>query len=153
MIRLLLHILNHQNPAVRSVANARSQAKAKHANKGNPLSPLLGQRHQNHSRLPRTLPRTPPMDLLLEGVLDNLLQALLVQYYYDLPLYLQAITLLLWLLLYLPIILLVAAIALGPVAPHHQALPLQPPQPFPNGPPILPHLIRLWARQWPRRAD
>ena len=149
-IHLLLHILNRQNPAVRSVENARSQAKAKH--EGKHLFPLLGQRLQNHSRLPLTLPRTPQMDPHLAVVLDNQLQALLVQYFYDLPLYLQAIILLLWLLLHLPIILLVVAIALGPAPPLPQQPPLQPPQPFPNGPPILPHLIRLRARQRPRRA-
>ena len=151
-IHLLLLILNHPNPAVRSVENARSQAKAKHANKGNHLFPLLGQRPQNHSRLPLTLPRTPPTDPHLAVVLDNQLLALLVQYFYDLPLYLQAITLLLWLLLHLPIILLVAAIALGPAAPHPQQLPLQPPQPFPNGPPILLPHIPFRGRRRPRRA-
>ena len=98
------------------------------------------------------LPHIPQTDPRLEAVLDNLLLALLVQYFYDLPLYLQAIILLLWLLLHLPIILLVAAIALGPAAPHLQQPLLQPPQPFPIGPPILPHLIRLRARQQPRRA-
>ena len=41
---LPLHILNHQNPTIRSIENARSQAKAKDANKGNHHFPLLGQR-------------------------------------------------------------------------------------------------------------
>ena len=94
-IYLLLCILNRQNPAVRSIENTRSQAKAKHANKGNHLFPLLGQRPQIHSRLPLMLPHTPPMDPPLEVILDNLLKALLVRYLYDLPLYLQAIILLL----------------------------------------------------------
>ena len=58
-IHPLLLILNHLNPAIRSIENARSQAKAKHAEQGKCHYPLLGQRLQNHSQLPLMLLLTP----------------------------------------------------------------------------------------------